>query len=408
MLLPPLTWSTRLLGTPAMDFAYDAATDDAICAVFEAGETLGSLAGSAGGADGYLARYSTSGQLVWVQQLGTAGTDAFNAVAVDAQHNVYVAGSTSGRIPGSPTPNQGGDDAFLAKYDQNGALLWTRQLGSAADDVASGIAVDANGEVYITGGTAGQLPGGPANAGGWDYFLARYDGNGNLLMITGDGTSSNDWGHAVAVGPAGNVYVAGETSGSLGSASNGLQDIFVAKYTPAGAMLWIEQRGTSQFDAVFGVAVNDDNQVFAAGATAGGLDGHINQGGLDIVVLRYDANGTWVWTDQRGTDLDDLAMDVGLRSAGGPYTTGWTLGALDGNVHVGGYDLFVMKHGKAGAWRWTRQMGTTLDDNAAGIAVDGWDNAYSVGYSLGNLGGSVNAGSWDAFAVKYDTSGVLR
>ena len=408
MLMAPSTWSTRLLGTPFMDFASDAATDDAICAIFETGYTFGSLAGWAGASDGYLARYSTTGALVWVQQLGTAGIDSFNAVAVDSQHNVYVAGATAGTMPGSPTPNQGGGDAVLAKYDQNGTLLWIRQLGSAANDVASGIAIDANDQVYITGGTEGQLPGAPANQGGWDYFLARYDGNGTLLMVTSNGSSAADHGHAVTVGPAGNVYVAGETWGALGAIVYGQQDIFIARHDPTGAMIWIDQRGTPQNDAAYGVAANDDNQVFAAGTTAGNLDNNVNQGGRDIFVLRYDANGTWVWTDQRGTDLDDVGSDVDVRSSGGPYTTGWTQGPLDGNVHVGSDDLFVMKHGKAGAWFWTRQMGTTAADFAQGVAVDGWDNAYSVGSTMGNLGGKPNAGSLDAFAVKYNISGGIR
>jgi hypothetical protein len=67
-----------------------------------------------------------------------------------------------------------------------------------------------------------------------------------------------------------------------------------------------------------------------------------------------------------------------------------------------------MKHGKAGTWRWTRQMEAAVADNAVAIDMDGWDYAYAVGYTMGNLGGALNAGAWDAFAVKYDSTGVLR
>jgi hypothetical protein len=101
-------------------------------------------------------------------------------------------------------------------------------------------------------------------------------------------------------------------------------------------------------------------------------------------------------------------MDVAVSTTGGPYTSGMTYGILDGNLNAGGSDLFVMKHGKAGTWRWTRQMGTSGEDSAVAIDLDGWDQAYAVGYTDGNLGGEINAGGWDAFAVKYDSAGVLR
>jgi hypothetical protein len=408
MLVPPATWSTKSLGSSGAEYGEAVATDSGICAIFAGGQTFGALTASPaiGFGDSYLARYSTTGALVWLAQFGTTSQDGVNAVAVDTGHNVYAVGQTEGTMPGSPMINLGGYDMFIAKYDQNGAAVWTRQLGSTMNDFATGVAITGNGEVFVSGWTEGTMIG--LSAGGRDFFLARYDVDGNLLMLIQDGTSGDDLANAVAVGPAGNAYIAGETTGALGAAAYGLEDIFVAKYNAAGGQLWLDQRGTPQMDVGKGIAVSADNTVFVAGASHGNLDGGVNQGALDVVVLKYDASGIWRWTDERGTSGTDMGLAIALSPNGAPYTTGFTGGGLDGNVSAGGSDMFVMKHGRGGAWQWTAQMGSASENYGEAIAVGAWDQPYVTGYGGGTFGGIPNLGIWDAFVVKYDSTGVLR
>jgi hypothetical protein len=401
-------WSTKLLGTSDYDGVGDVTTDDEVCAIYVVGSTRGSLAGAAGASDAFIARYSTTGALIWIRQFGTAAEDAGAAVATDSQHNIYVTGYTEGTLPGSPNANQGASDIYLTKYDQNGNRLWTRQLGSGAIEYGTGVAVDENDEVVVAANTYGVLPGAGGSAGGGDYVLARYDGNGILLAIIQQGTSADDFASDVAIGVAGNIYIAGGTSGALSGASSGLEDVFVGKYNRSLGLIWLRQRGTSAADSASGIAVNADGQVFVCGYTSGSLDGFVNQGFTDAFILRYDANGTWVWTDQRGTSAYDFANSVAVSTSGGPYTTGFTLDSLDGNFHAGLEDAFVMKHGKAGTWRWTRQIGTTEKDLGYAIAVDGWDNVYVGGITAGDLSGIPNAGDFDAFVMKFDSAGIVR
>ena len=407
-ILMGVPWGTRLLGTPDSDYATDATTDDEVCAIYVVGITYGSFAGAAGLSDGFLARYSTTGALVWIRQIGTAAEESAASVATDSQHNVYVTGYTRGTLPGSANANQGASDIYLIKYDQNGNRRWTRQLGSGSMEYAMGVGVDENDEVVIAANTYGTVPGAGGSAGGVDYVIARYDTNGNLLSVIQEGTSADDFANDVAIGDAGNIYIAGETSGALSGPSNGLADIFVAKYNRSLGQLWIRQRGTGATDSARSIAVNADGQVFVCGHTSGSLDGHANQGQTDAFLLRYDANGAWAWTDQRGTSSYDFANHVAVSASGGPYTTGFTEDSLDGNFHAGLEDAFVMKHGKGGAWRWTRQMGTTAQDQGAAIAVNSSDHVYVAGYTLGNLGGVPNAGLWDAFVIKFDSAGIIR
>jgi hypothetical protein len=401
-------WSTKLLGTSAYDGVNDLTTDDEVCAIYVVGSTRASLAGAAGLSDAFIARYSTTGALAWIRQFGTAAEDTASSVATDSQHNVYVTGYTGGTLPGSPNANQGAVDIYLTKYDQNGNRLWTRQLGSGADEYGAGVAVDDNDEIVVAANTYGALPGAGGSAGGYDYAIARYDSNGTLLAVVQRGTSADDLARDVAIGPAGNIYIAGGTRGALAGPSFGGEDVFVGKYNSSLGEIWLRQRGTTAADAARGIAVNADWQVFVCGYTEGGLDGYVNQGNTDAFILRYDANGTWAWTDQRGTSAYDFANGVALSTSGGPYTTGFTMDSLDGNFHAGLEDGFVMKHGKAGAWRWTRQIGTAAKDLGYAIAVDGWDNIYVGGITAGDLSGIPNAGDFDAFVLKFDSTGIIR
>lgn len=409
--LPPVTWSAQVLGTTADDKAHAVAVDDALCSVFVGGETFGTLDPAVplqGLNDAFLARYSTMGSLVWQLQFGTSGVEGVQGIAVAADHSLYVVGYTSRMMPGSPVFNLGQNDIWLAKYDADGVQQWMRQLGSPGNDVPNGVALSATGDVYITGTTTGSLLG-LANAGGIDYYLARYDTSGTLLMLTQRGTSADDYATGLAVGPGGNAWVVGNTQGVLGAAAFGGRDMFVAKYDAAGTPIWIQQRGTTENDQANAVAVNADGQGFVVGMTRGNLDGNLNAGWSDMFIMRFDANGTWRWTDQRGTIADDAAHAVSVDASGAPRSVGVAAPGLDGAVGVGwSNDVFVIRHGRGGAWRGTSMYGTADADYGWTAAIDGRDNVYVAGQSTGAFGGGVNAGASDAFVLKFDSAGVVR
>jgi hypothetical protein len=158
----------------------------------------------------------------WVRQLGTSETDAASGVATDGKGSVYLAGSTTGSLGGA---SRGNDDAWLAKYSAAGALRWKRQLGTAALDVADGVAVDGDGNLYISGSTQGSL-GGPFQGGDRDAWVAKYSASGDLLWIQQFGTAESEEANAVATDGDGNVYISGLTS-RLNQADG---DAWVAKY----------------------------------------------------------------------------------------------------------------------------------------------------------------------------------
>ncbi len=179
-----------------------------------------------GDEDAFLAKYNSDGNLQWTRQMGTSGTDYSFSVAVDNAGNAFISGSTEGDLGGV---NGGYWDAFLTKYDADGNVVWTRQLGSPSLDFSSSVAVDGGGDVFIIGDTEGDLSG--VNAGERDVFLAKYDSTGNLLWTQQLGTSSGESTRCVDVDGTGNVYITGATAGSLGGTfAGGYSDAFLVKY----------------------------------------------------------------------------------------------------------------------------------------------------------------------------------
>lgn len=106
----------------------------------------------------------------WTRQLGTSSSDQSFSVATNSIGNVYISGLTQGSLGGA---NQGGVDAWVAKYSSNGALVWKKQLGTSNNDESFGVATDSNSNVYISGRTGGSL-GGAFQGGFYDAWVAKY------------------------------------------------------------------------------------------------------------------------------------------------------------------------------------------------------------------------------------------
>lgn len=276
---------TRQLGTSAYDTASSVACGNG--GVYVAGYSEGSLSGaSAGGSDMVLVKYDPSGNRLWTRQYGSSATDFANSVAVDSSGNAYVTGMTYGSLG---APNAGLREVFVAKYDASGTRLWTQQISSSIGD-GYGVATDYAGNVFVTGVTAGNVLG--DKVGDQDAFVAKYDPSGNLLWSRQFGTSTAEQGRALAVDQLGNVFVTGYTYGALaGPELSSLDDAFLVKFGPEGDMLWSCQFGTSGGESAWGTDVDDAGNVYVAGNTGRDLFGP-NAGPLwasDAFLVRYEA-----------------------------------------------------------------------------------------------------------------------
>ncbi len=302
------------------------------------GSTWGSLPGqdSAGGMDAFLQLYAQPVvEQTW--QFGTAFFDRADAAVVDANGNLYVAGSTEGALD---VPYTGDSyDAFVRKYDSSGAYLWTRQLGTPENDWGQDVALDADGNVYLVGYTLGALEGTHYGAGG-DAYLRKYDPDGNVLLTWQYGTALGASASGVAVDGAGNVYVVGEVEGAFDGDSAGASDAYVMKFDPAGTRLWVRQFGDLDYESVTGVALDGEANVYVVGSTYGSIDA-INAGSSDVFVRGYDTDGQLLLGRQFGSSGDDWGNDIAVSPNGDVFVVGAVSGTMDGQSPVGANDAFV-------------------------------------------------------------------
>jgi len=388
-----LEW-TKQLGTASSDGSFGVSADG-LGNVYISGYTLGSLGGAnAGSEDAFVSKYDMAGALQWTRQLGTASTDLSSVISADGLGNVYISGNTEGNLGGA---NAGSFDAFVSKYDADGALQWTRQLGTASEDESYGVSADGLGNVYISGRTRGSLGG--VNAGSEDAFVSKYDTAGALQWTRQLGTAGEDGSFGVSADDLGNVYISGYTEGSLGVPHAGSYDAFVSKYDASGDFLWTRQLGTASIDGSRGVSADSLGNVYISGNTQGNLGG-ANAGLGDAFVSKYDTAGALQWTRQLGTASSDESLSVSADGLGNVYISGYTSGSLGGMFSGGFFDAFVSKYDATGALQWTQQLGTTSSDVSSGISADGLGNVYISGSTEGSLGGA-NAGVVDAFVAKF-------
>jgi hypothetical protein len=343
----------------------------------------------AGVGDAFVAKFGADGSAVWVHQLGTRNEDVGRGVATDASGNVYVAGWTDGRLPGS-SESYYGFDVFVAKFSPSGARLWVHELGSSTFDRAYAIAVDAKGNSFITGYSSGHLPGAPEHlrTGTEHAFVAKYTSTGSRAWVheIGDGV-----GDGIALDTTGAVYLTGFDLG----VRSGPTHAFIARCSKAGTLQWFHQATTNTNDEPRGIAVGSDG-FYVTGSVG------IPESAWDAFVTKYSTNGSERWRRQYGTDRTDVANGI-TTSGSGIYIAGSTSAHLPGAPETNPKEIsetFVTRYSASGTRIWTHQIATGAPNYGQGIALDQADHTYLTGWTV-RQPPDTRAGRDDAYVVRF-------
>ena len=310
--------------------------------VFAGGYTLSPTfdgQGSLGGADSIAIRYTPGGAWQGTARTGGNQYDVTYAMAGNATH-VLAAGTTSSSFAGQT--NAGFSDAFLTKLDPTGATVWIRFAGTGGDDYGRGTAFDSAGNGYLTGETSRSFAG-FTNAGSSDIFVARYDPVGNQTLLKQFGTSGYDRPYDVEVDASGNIYLTGGTSGNLGGQTNhGSSDAFLTKLDSAGNVLWTRLLGGTDNEESYGLALDAAGHVWIGGYSYSSFGGHTVSGFEDAFVAEYDSAGSLLGTLFLTSTANEVVNGLAIGPDGAAYVTGWTSGALGAPNSITP-DVFVAK-----------------------------------------------------------------
>lgn len=446
--------------------------------VYCAGYTDGSMGETnAGGDDAFVMKTDKDGNLIWLTQLGDetetalggaadlSGDEACTGVAVDADGFVYCAGTTEGNL-NDTNASLGTDDIFLMRLNPDGSIDWIRQFGTntailtggdySGVDACNGVAVSSDGNfVYCAGHSDGDFSEVNAGVASDDVVAIRLNAaDGTIDWITHMGATIEgtdiritdldlaDRCLSVTIDSSNNLYCSGITYSNVVDTQGGNGDIFVIKFTAAGAIDWMFQLGdTLILNGYAPVSINprdgddwglsidlspDGTHLYVAGNTESELtEPELLVPGVSSYVLKINpSTGVGIWLRQFGatTEALDASWDfsgvdgcwgVTADNDGNAYCAGWAAGNLT-ELHGGGsWDSFLIKIDSTNNIQWLKHFGNitqingaanTADEQFLGITLDRLNNLVISGATTGDLG-EVNGGPADAFVLRLTSDG---
>ena len=401
---------------------------------------------------------STPPKTVFSTNLGGGGFDEGFTVATDAAGNVYVAGLTnSPSFPGTNRTPSGTDDLFVSKFSPTGELLYSRLVGGSSFDEASSMAVDANGNLYITGLTGSPdfpiVNGFQTTFGGGfsDAFILKLDPDGNVAYSSYlGGSGDNESGSGIAVDGNGNAYLVGRTNSSdfpthnafQGAYGGGIADAFIAKVntsaTGTSSLIFATYLGGPSFDTGNAISIDSNGNAIVTGGTACCIpttsDAYqsYTQGTSAVFVTKLAPSGDLLYSSLVGGSGHDVARSVATDASGNVYVSGET-DSTDfpvtaqafqntNNAAQFNWTAFVFEinpsiAGTAGLL-YSSYLGGQGPDSGSGVAVDQSGRIFVTGYTASPnfpLQGSIQSdleAQQNAFLAELDpsipgTSGLL-
>ena len=320
-------------------------------------------------------------------------------------------------------------------------FMWVKHLGGTNNDECLAVAADASGNTYAAGYFSGTTDFGGTNLtsnGGEDGFVAKFDAAQSLVWLRQLGGTNNDRANSLALDNAGNVIVAGQFSdtvdfGGANLTSFGSNDVFLAKFDGAGALLWARQAGSTNADVANSLAVSTNGDIALIGsfqriATFDGITltnkNLANASNGDAFVARYSAAGELLWAKSAGGTGEDRARSVAFDRSGniliaGGFNSSIAFDTVTLSSVRKSFEIFVAKYGATGNVVWARSPGTAVtdtstfayDDEATAVATDRDGNYFLAGYfqAIGifgpNIVASASTNAPDLFLTKYDDAG---
>ncbi len=378
------------------------------------------------------------------------------SVATDANGNAYLTGHFITKIAFDKIKltNVKGElnnaDIFVAKYNTHGQAQWAKRITGTTNEYARSIAVDASGNSYVTGHfisptlTHGSFT--ISNTGSLDFFLAKFDANGNALWLRGASGEQSDSAYGVTTDNSGNAYVIGSfgsntitfgattltnqsTNNALGNKNT---DIFVTKYDANGNVLWATAYGDSATEEGRDIRVDASGNIFICGTFGNSTfmidTAHVKHSGgfhpngnpyPDVFLAKLSPTLDAFWAKNTGGTAADVPWGIGVDNAGNSFITGSfesdTMRFGTTKIPNQGYkDFYVAKYDMNGDFAWAKSAAGQYSDEGVSIGVDGSGNCYVTGYFESDnitFGTTTftNASTPDSklFLIKYDTDGNI-
>jgi gliding motility-associated-like protein len=464
---PDLVWGTYYGGS-LNDISYSIAKD-AAGNIFIGGATNNDNAIATTGAyqtqmlgydDGFIAKFTSDGRLLWATYYGGSNYENIYSIAVDKNNDLIVAGSTFSpdnmATPGAyqtvKTSPTWGTSAFIAKFGTDGMRKWGTYFGGEGVEAGYAVTVDNGNNILLTGSTTSFT--GIATNGAYqtahldtvnvsslvsDAYLVKFDSNGNRIWGTYFGGIGQDAGYGITTDKQDNIIITGLTYSNTGIATNGAAqpaigsvapqggDGFVAKFNNAGSLQWATYCGGNSTDYGWCLGADSNGNIFVGGVT-GSTNGIATPGTQqtttitnnfqDGFLMKYNANGAKVWGTYYGGGGSDLINGLAVDAADNIWITGATgsnvnmatPGTYQPTMATTPWSVFVAKFANNGLRVWGTYYGSggIVDSQGNGIVITGPGEAAVTGETgatakVATCGAAQLqwAGNQDAFVAKF-------
>ena len=383
---------------------------------------------SIGFKDAFVLKLDSNGNYIWAVSIEGSVIERGQSITIDNEGNCYLTGYFEGTVdfdPGADTANltSNGDlDIFILKLDPNGEYIWAKSFGSDGTDNVFSITTDYQNNSYILGNFGGSVNF-ESNATNLtnDSFVLKLDDNGDYIWVINIDTEpdvSGFKGSSLAVDGNGNCYVTGHYYGTIdidpgtdtvSITTNGRQDIVVLKLDPNGNYIWAKPFGSGGTDTGVALKIDKNGNCYLMGHFGSLISFHFNgssvdiitNGRLDVFVLKLDVNGDFIWVKSLGGQGSDVGNSLILDNEGNCYVNGYFEGTVDFDPGAATEnitskderDVFVLKLDVNGDYLWAKSFNNTFNVSISSIAVSTEGNSYITGSFS------------DFFALKLDPNG---
>jgi hypothetical protein len=364
----------------------------------------------------------------WSQRFGDSNEQSGFDVAIDGSGNTIVVGHFWGTVNfgGGPLSSAGAEDIFVAKFGPDGTHVWSKRFGATFSQEAFCVAVDATGNVIISGRFNGSVDFGGGvltSAGSSDVFVAKFGADGTHMWSDRFGNNVIQEGWGVAADATGNLFVAGRFYGTVNFgggdlASAGNDDIFVAKFNASGTHLWSERFGDSSTQSARDIAVDGSGNVMITGDLYGTVDfgggGLTSAGSNDVFAAKFNADGGHLWSKRFGDAEEQSGRSIATDASGNVIVAGDFQSSVDFGggalTSAGRHDVFVAKLAPHGGHVWSKRFGDGTDQEIYCVSTDAAGKVCLAGHFGGTMefGGDplTSAGSFDIFVATFSATGA--
>lgn len=374
--------------------------------------------------DIFISKFSANGSLEFAKRIGGANFDLATAIAIDSEGNFFITGQFNDTVDFDPDTgvailiSNGDDDIFVAKYDSDGNYMFAKSIGAFARDRGIGITVDSGGNVLVTGFFAYTADFDPGvgtsfltSNGEFDVFILKLDNDGNFVLAKNIGGNISDTGNDIASDNSNSIYVTGtfqdtvDFDASLNESigiSNGMMDLFLAKYDSLGQFDYVVSVGSSTVDVGRSLDVDDEGNVYLTGDfmetvdfdPGPNLQNLVSNGDADAFIARYDSHGELSFVFSMGDFASDGGRSIKVDSEDNLYVVGDFSGSLDidpgtdvvtlSSEGFGNTDFFMAKYTTSGEFVGAKSiggyiMGNLNSDTGNSVDVDASGNIYVSG-----------------------------